>query len=335
MYPAPMSAIDANAGEGELLWTPSAEQVDASRLAAYERWLEANRGLRFVDYAALWTWSIEHLEDFWDSIREYFDALADGDPAPVLASAAMPGAKWFPGLRLNYAEHVFRHAAADRPALIARREDAPVEEVSWDRLAALTGAFARTLRARGIRAGDRVAAYLPNRAETVAAFLACASVGAVWSSCSPDMGPGVVIDRLRQIEPRMLLATDSYSYGGRIHDRRETVASLLRDLPSVATVVHVPGPLATQAHSDWRDRLAWDDAVAEPAPPGFERLAFDHPLWIVYSSGTCSSARCSPAHRSCSTTATRRGPTGKRCGGSSTNGASRSLAAARRTSPTA
>jgi acetoacetyl-CoA synthetase len=189
-------------------------------------------------------------------------------------------------VRLNHAEHVFRHATAERPALIARSEDAPLREVSWAALQRDTAAFAATLKRLGIRPGDRVASYLPNRPETVAAFLACASLGAVWSGCAPDMGPSVVLDRLRQIEPKLLLATDSYSYNGKAHDRAGTVAELLRELPSVATVVHVPGPLAAERVPAWRARLPWADAVCDAAPLHFERLPFEHPLWIVYSSGT-------------------------------------------------
>jgi acetoacetyl-CoA synthetase len=271
---------------GAELWVPSSAQTDVSGLADYQRWLAASRNLRFGDYDALWRWSVDELETFWDSIRDYFDVIADGDPDPVLASRAMPGARWFPGLRLNYAEHVFRQASGERPALIARSEDAPPDVVSWARLAEMTGAFAHTLRERGIGPGDRVAAYLPNRAETVAAFLACASIGAVWTSCAPDMGPGVVTDRFGQVAPRVLLATDSTSYNGRIHDRSESVARLLESLPDVSTVVHVPGPAGGDGASAWRDVLPWREAVATAAPLSFERLPFDHPLWIVYSSGT-------------------------------------------------
>jgi acetoacetyl-CoA synthetase len=273
-------------GEGELLWVPSAEQQQASRLADYQRWLAAERGLAFGDYAALWSWSVEQVDDFWRSVWDFFEIQADGRPEPVLASRAMPGARWFPNVRLNHAEHVFRNATAERPALIARSEDAPLREVSWAALQRDTAAFAATLERLGIGPGDRVASYLPNRPETVAAFLACASLGAVWSSCAPDMGPSVVLDRLRQIEPKLLLATDSYFYNGKAHDRAGTVDELLRELPSVATVVHVPGPLAAGRAVAWRGRLPWADAVRDEASLHFERLPFDHPLWIVYSSGT-------------------------------------------------
>jgi acetoacetyl-CoA synthetase len=279
------STLDAPA-EAEVLWRPTPQQVAASRLAAYQSWLQATRGLRHEDYPALWRWSVQEIEPFWRSIWDFFDIQADGSCEPVLGARHMPGAAWFPNARLNYAEHVFRNATDARPALVARREGAPVQEVSWAALRRDTAALAARLRALGVGPGDRVASYLPNRAETVVAFLACASIGAIWSGCAPDMGPTVVLDRLRQIEPRLLLATDSHGHNGKVHDRRAVVDELLRELPSIRTVIHVPGPAAAEWPVGWRDRLAWAEAVAEPAELRFERLPFDHPLWIVYSSGT-------------------------------------------------
>ena len=270
---------------GEILWKPSAAQIEATRLVAFQRWLAMERGLQFDDYQALWQWSIDDIEGFWQSVWDFFGVQADGSCSPVLASTAMPGANWFPNARLNYAEHVFRNAVDSRPALIARAEGESLREVSWAELQRDTAALAARLRALGVGRGDRVASYLPNRPETIVAFLACASVGAIWSSCAPDMGPTVVLDRLRQIEPKLLFATDSYRYKGKCHDRRDTVEMLLLEMPSIQAVVHVRGPLA--AHDpDWRGRLAWSDALAQDAAPEFARLPFDHPLWIVYSSGT-------------------------------------------------
>lgn len=272
---------------GELLWSPSAEQVASTRLAAYMRWLESSRGLHFDAYQALWQWSVSELETFWESVWDYFDVQADGSREPVLASRDMPGANWYPNTRLNYAEHVFRNASSDRPALLARSEDEPVREVSWAELERLTGALAARLRAMGVGPGDRVASYLPNRPETVVAFLACASIGAVWSSCAPDMGATVVLDRFRQIEPKVLFATDGYSYNGKFHERAAVVEELVRELPSVQVVVHVPGPASRVGSApEWRGCVAWREVVAQEAPLSFERVPFSHPLWIVYSSGT-------------------------------------------------
>jgi acetoacetyl-CoA synthetase len=274
------------AGEGDVLWRPTPAQIEPTQLAAYQRWLAQQRELRFDDYAALWAWSVNDVATFWQTVWDFFDVQADGAREPVLGSQQMPGVEWYPNARLNYAEHVFRHANAKAPALIARSEDSPTREVSWAELQRDTGALAARMRALGIVAGDRVASYLPNRAETVVAFLACASIGAIWSSCAPDMGATVVLDRLRQIEPKLLLATDSTTYNGKTQDRASVVDELLRELPSMTTVVHVPGPLAATRAIGWRDRMSWADAVRDDAALVFDRLPFSHPLWIVYSSGT-------------------------------------------------
>ena len=273
-------------GEAEVLWAPTSAQIESTRLAAYQRWLAAEKGLRFADYQALWQWSVDDIESFWQTIWDFFAVQAEGSREPVLTSHAMPGAAWYPNARLNYAEHVFRQASDDRPALIARSEDSAACEVSWAELRRDTGALAARLRTLGIGAGDRVASYLPNRPETVVAFLACASIGAVWSSCAPDMGATIVLDRLRQIEPKLLLATDSYSYNGKTHDRLAAVDDLLQELPSVQTVLHVPGPLAAGRPVAWRDAMPWAEAIRADAELAFERVPFSHPLWIVYSSGT-------------------------------------------------
>ena len=274
---------------GAVLWAPRPTQIQPTRLAAYMRWLAAERGLRFDSYDALWRWSVDELKSFWQSIWDFFDVQATGSCEPVLGLSTMPGAQWYPNAKLNYAEHVFRCASDERPALVARSEDTGTHEVSWAQLKRDTGALAAHLRTLGVGPGDRVASYMPNRPETVVAFLACASIGAIWSSSAPDMGATVVLDRFRQIEPKVLLAVDSYSYNGKIHDRRELVDELLLELPSVRHVIHVAGPIcraASHRPPAWRDRLSWQDSVVADAELQFERMPFDHPLWIVYSSGT-------------------------------------------------
>ena len=273
-------------GHGELLWSPSPEQVDASRLHHYQQWLAQRHGVQASIYQDLWHWSVNDLEGFWQSIWDYFDVAGDGERVPALESRPMPGARWFPNMRINYAENLLRNATTARPAIVARSENAPLREVSWAELERDTAALAASMRAWGVRPGDRVAGYLPHRPEAVVAFLACASIGAIWSGCAPDMGPSVVLDRLRQIEPCLLLASDSHSYNGKLHDRSAQVDALLSQLPTVQRVVHVPGPLASERTVGWRDRVEWAQALAESAPPLYERLPFDHPLWIVYSSGT-------------------------------------------------
>jgi acetoacetyl-CoA synthetase len=284
-----MNAPREATAAGAVLWTPRPDQIEPTRLAAYMRWLATERGLAFDSYDALWRWSVDELEAFWQTIWDHFDVQADGSCNPVLGQSAMPGAQWFPNTKLNYTEHIFRCATDARPALIARSEDSGTHEVSWAALRRDTGALAARLRAMGVGPGDRVVSYMPNRPETAIAFLACASIGAVWSSCSPDMGATVVLDRFRQIEPKVLLAVDSYSYNGKAHDRCAMVEELLLGLPSVQHVIHVAGPVcraAAQQPPAWRGCIRWADAIAADAELRFERLPFDHPLWIVYSSGT-------------------------------------------------
>jgi acetoacetyl-CoA synthetase len=270
---------------GDLLWSPSEAQQRSSRLWAFQQWLRDRYGLAPGDYQALWAWSVADLDRFWRAVWDFFEVRADGWPQPALAARAMPGARWFPHVRVSYAEHVFRHARADRPALIVHREDAADHSVSWAELEAATGALAAWLRLQGVQRGDRVVSYLPSRPEAVIAFLACSSIGAVWSSCGPDMGPSVVLDRFRQIQPKLLFAVDSYCYAGRTHDRRQTVEQLRHALPTLQAVVHVPGP-QSDGTVPWPGARSWAEAVAQPAALAPERLPFDHPLWIVYSSGT-------------------------------------------------
>jgi len=266
------------------------------QITRYLRWLQSTRALRFADYDALWRWSVDDLEGFWSSLWEYFDIESPTPYARALGSDRMPGARWFEGAQVNYARQALRHADAahahghpailfaDEPLLAAGR----LQETSWPQLRAQVSALAAALRRMGVRRGDRVCAYLPNRPQTAAAFLACASIGAIWSICSPDMGPVAVLDRFRQIEPVVLIACDGYRYGGTAHDRSAVVAELVGQLPSVRHVVWQP--LLGAAAPAWPARvtthdlpalLAGDEAAFEP-----EWLPFDQPLWVVYSSGT-------------------------------------------------
>ena len=273
--------------QGAVLWEPTEAFKRGTRLHEFMRWLHSERGLEFTGYDDLWRWSIGDIETFWSAIWAFFDIQADGDPRVVLGSREMPGARWFPNVRLNYAEHAFRHADDRRPALIVRTEGSEAQHIGWDRLKADVGALAAFLRGIGVKPGDRVVSCMPSTAQTVTAFLACASMGAVWSSCSPDMGPGVVLDRFRQIEPTVLFAVDRYSYGGKIFDRRDAVGELIAGLPSLKCVVHceADGDDAPR-EPRWRNAIGWKEAISRPAPLAFDRLPFDHPLWIVYSSGT-------------------------------------------------
>ncbi|RGE45010.1 acetoacetate--CoA ligase [Comamonas testosteroni] len=276
--------------QGQLLWQPTQQQAEQSGLWHYMNWLRESRGRDFQDYGALWQWSATDIEGFWRSIWDYFDIQADGDPTQVLSSRKMPGADWFPDTALNYAEHVFRHATADRPAIIARCEGNMPVEMSWQQLQRDVGALAVTLRQLGIGQGDRVVAYLSNVPQTVVAFLACASIGAIWSSCAPEMGVSVVLDRFQQIQPKLIFATDSYTYAGKQFDRRDVLGDVLQGLPEIAHVIHIPGPLfgrdAEHAAVPWRNCMAYADAIRDEAALQFARVPFSHPLWVVYSSGT-------------------------------------------------
>jgi acetoacetyl-CoA synthetase len=277
-----------NAAAGELLWEPSTELVERSRLLEFMRWLERERGLAFDSYPALWQWSVDDLEGFWSAIWEFFEVQADGEPSPVLASRQMPGASWFPNTALNYAEHVFAGKDDGEVAILHASELRELQELSWGELRRQVAATAAGLRQLGIERGDRVVAYVPNIPEAIVAFLATASIGAVWSSCSPDFGPASVVDRFAQIEPKVLFAVDGYRYGGKDFDRRETVAQLQEAMPSLERTVVLPYLDAEPDLSPLRDAMTWDELQRDGAGAelNFDRVPFDHPLWVLYSSGT-------------------------------------------------
>ncbi len=269
----------------DVLWQPTPETIRGTRIAAFAGEVAQRRGLSFgepVDYDALWRWSVEHLDQFWGDLARWTGVL-DVPDADVLPTPAMPGAVWFPGTSVNFAEQVFRQITSDHPAIIATAEDAEPVEISWAELRGQVGAFAATLRRLGVGPGDRVAGYLPNVPEAVVAFLGAATVGAVWSACAPDFGTRAVLDRFAQIEPTVLVAVDGYRFNGREFDRRDVVASLREALPTVRTTISVPRLFPAEPPDG---ALAWADAVAEAQEPAFEPTAFDAPLWIVYSSGT-------------------------------------------------
>ena len=273
------------------------------RITVYTEWLARGRGLHFdvstpAGYDAMWRWSVSELPTFWESIWQFYDLTSPTPYAAVLADAQMPGARWFEGAQVNYEQQVFRHAdaahAAGHPAIVFQNERmqqrGELSELSWPELRRQVASLAAHLKRLGIQPGDRVAAFLPNTPQTAIAFLAVASVGAVWSVCSPDMGPVAVLDRFRQIEPKLLICCDGYVYGGTAHDRLPVLRGLLDDLPSVRHVLlwryldqaaDVQG-LASPA------RAAHDFAALTADEASFEAtwVPFDHPLWVVYSSGT-------------------------------------------------
>ncbi len=283
-----MSSEPANTGRGELLWEPSAELVERARLTEFMRWLESERELRFGGYEELWRWSVDDLEGFWESIWDFFGVQADGGYERVLGSREMPGAEWFAGTRLNYAEHVFAGKDDAETAIVHASELRGLDEMSWAELRDQVAAVAAGLRGLGVERGDRVVAYLPNIPEAIVAFLASAGIGAIWSSCSPDFGPASVIDRFAQIEPKVLFAVDGYRYGGKGFDRRETIARIQAEIPSLERTVVLPYLDPDPSLSPLRDTMRWDELLAsgEDTELSFERVPFDHPLWVLYSSGT-------------------------------------------------
>ena len=274
--------------EGELLWEPSQSFKERSVIAEYLRWLDERHGRHFDTYADLWQWSVTQLEAFWTSVVEFFGVEFQRPAEHVLGSRAMPGARWFEGAQINYAQNVFRHASAERPALAYQSETRPLTHLSWAELESQVASVAASLRAMGVKAGDRVVGYMPNIPETAVAFLAAASVGAIWSSCSPDFGVDAVLDRFAQIEPKVLFAVDGYSYAGKTFGRLAAIRELQRRLPTLRHTVVVPYVPSVEPESERpTDATAWGEVTSDrSARLSFEPLPFEHPLWVVYSSGT-------------------------------------------------
>ncbi len=274
------------ADQPRLLWEPTPEAVEASELGRYLAWLQAERGLRFAGYDDLWQWSVDDLDGFWSSIVDYFEVRFHDQPSAVLGSRDMPGAEWFPGGTLNYAEHALRRSD-DHPAIVARSQTRGPTTWTHAELRRQVERAAAGLRRLGVGEGDRVASYLPNVPETIVAFLATASIGAVWSSCAPEFGTRSVVDRFRQIEPKVLLAVDGYVYGDKRVDRRPEVAAIRHELPTVTATVVLPylDPDADLGFVPGH-ALRWVDLLADHAPLDIQPVPFGHPLWILYSSGT-------------------------------------------------
>ncbi|MFK7888506.1 MAG: acetoacetate--CoA ligase [Gammaproteobacteria bacterium] len=271
----------------ETIWQPSPEVLENAQLTRFCHWLEKKRGLVFANYDALWRWSTDDVEAFWGAIWDYFDIQSPKAIDEVLADASMPGAKWFTGTSLNYAAQVFRHRTDARPAIIFQSETTELIEVSWAELEQKVATFASYLKDVGVQSGDRVVGYMPNQPEAVIAFLASASIGAVWSLCAPDLGSQAVLDRFRQIEPMVLVAADGYTYNGKYYDRTRITSELVADLPSLANVVLVPQrqddvvTINVNASTvQWGEATTGDHKLQPTAVP------FDHPLWVLYSSGT-------------------------------------------------
>ncbi|WP_137701994.1 acetoacetate--CoA ligase [Marimonas lutisalis] len=265
-----------------ILWEPSQARAESSRLGQYIRWLEAERGLTFSDYHALWEWSVSDLEGFWTSIIDFFDLPIDGW-SEVLPERKMPGADWFPGAMTNFAGQMLRHADTkpEATAIVQQSETFGRHELSWAELRGRVGAVQASLREMGVEKGDRVVAVLPNSPEALVSFLAVVGMGAIWSLCAPDMGHVAILDRFGQIEPKVLIAQDGYTHGGKEIDRRALLDEIAGELPTVQHKVMVP--VLGDAPEGW---LPWAEVQGAPRAPEIVAVEFSHPLWIVYSSGT-------------------------------------------------
>jgi acetoacetyl-CoA synthetase len=286
------------------LWTMPADEQAQTRLADFMQWLKDKHALEFADYDALWRWSASETAAFWEAIWQYFDVKSYSHYENILSKKPMPHAEWFEGATLNYAEHIFRNKTDKTPALQFASETQPLSNITWDALEGQVLAVANFLRQQGVEKGDCVVGYLPNIPEAVVAFLATASIGAIWSSCSPDFGAASVIDRFKQIQPKVLFAVDGYHYGGKSFNRMDVVQDLIRELSSVKKVVIFPylnnnfNVLNTTLTNSYEEKIVnWTTIFSENTegvsenfePPKtliFEPVPFNHPLYVLYSSGT-------------------------------------------------
>ncbi len=281
--------MDSGVSEGDLLWAPSPEQTRQANLTAFMTWLASERGLRFDGYHALHRWSVTDLAGFWQAVWDYCGVEASVPPARVLGRQEMPGADWFPGARLNYAQHVLRNERPGTTALLHASERTPLTGLDWADLGGQVRVLATRLRALGVAPGDRVVSCLPNVPQAVIAMLATTAIGAIWASCSPDFGWRGVLDRFSQLTPKVLICTDGYQHGGRPYPRRAEMAQVAGALPGLAHVIYLP-LLDPSADPPVPGALRWEEAVSGPPVPavdfGFEQVPFGHPLWILFSSGT-------------------------------------------------
>jgi acetoacetyl-CoA synthetase len=272
--------------EGALLWEPSAALRQDCTLTRYVRELEKQGAEPVSDYNALWLWSVDHIDAFWRSIASFFEVGLSTPYETAIVTGEMPRACWFTGATINYTEQVFRQASATHPALVFKRETGPLVELSWAELERSVAAIAAALRTMGVQVGDMVAGYVPNSPEAVIAFLACASIGAVWSSCSPDMGTAGVTDRFAQIAPKVLFAVDGYRYGGKPFDRTAVLTELRATLPSLTHIILIPYLDPECEGTAVGGATLWPDLMRIESPLQCVQLPFEHPLWVLFSSGT-------------------------------------------------
>jgi acetoacetyl-CoA synthetase len=273
---------------GDTLWTPTEDRVQQSRMHDFAAWISSCQGARFDDYRSLHKWSVDHLPEFWHSVWEYFDVLHSSAPESILEGNTMPHVQWFTGARLNYAENVLRQArrTPDEPAIISTHERLATTTLTWAQLEQQTASLARHLRNLDVGPGDHVAAVLPHLPQTVVALLAAASVGATWSVVNTDFGRDGVLDRFSQLEPTILFTVDAYEYNGTLRPMLPQATELAAGLPSVQHVIVVDQYPEGQAGALPAGYLRFSDLVADEVPAVYEQVPFDHPLWVLFSSGT-------------------------------------------------
>lgn len=271
----------------KLLWTPTQEMMEKSNLHQYFKWLEAKKGLTFTEYDALWKWSVDQPAAFWESLWEYFEIMSHTPYSSVISGEEMPHYNWFEGSTLNYAEHIFRRKNEVHPAILFQSENQHLIAISWEELADKVAILQGFLQGCGVGKGDRVVAFIPNIPEATIAFLATVSLGAVWSSCSPDFGTGSVVDRFKQISPKVLITVDGYRYGGKSFDRREVVGDITSQITSIERVILIDSLDAEKGCEGIEKGILWKDVMELPAEAlFFEPVPFSHPIWVLYSSGT-------------------------------------------------
>ncbi len=269
------------------LWEPSDEFRSNTRLIHYMTWLSKSHNLHFTTYDELWEWSTSEFQSFWESMTEYFEINFHHPYSAISSEDPMPNTRWFPGATLNYAEHIFRHADTPSPAIIYTSEEGTIHEMSWIELTVAVASMANYLTSLGIGKGDRVVAFIPNIPEATIAFLACCSLGVIWSSCSPDFGAESVVERFQQIHPSALITVDGYQYRGKTHDKISTVKQIIDQLPSLTKVVclaHLQKDLSVFVEGG----ISWETMMEEYRKETIDFLPvpFDHPIWVLFSSGT-------------------------------------------------
>ncbi|PWN06645.1 acetoacetate--CoA ligase [Rhodohalobacter mucosus] len=273
--------------QSNTLWKPSERFINESNLKKYERWLEEHRGLSFNSYSELWEWSVEDIAGFWGSLWTYFEIIHHAPYERVLSAEKMPGARWFEGATLNYAEHIFRMKNDERPAIHFRSDTGRVDTISWMELERKVSAVREWLISEGVGKGDRVAAYLPNTPEAMITFYAVSSLGAIWSCCSPDFGVQTVIDRFSQIEPAIFFAAKGYTYGGKRHSRLNEINEIAAGIPSIRKTVIIPAFEDETPHPHSPQIEVWEDILRTPPEElSFTPVEFNDPIWVLYSSGT-------------------------------------------------